>query len=196
MRQVTPEALSGPEGAFDSEAVAFRAQFGEASPLDELVRTGAQRMLQLAIETEVNDFLVEHAERRDAAGKRLVVGNGSLPKRKILTGAGPLEVEQPRVRDNSSEKASRVHFSSKILPSYLRRSRSIEELIPWLYLKGVSTGDFSEALQAIAGPDATGLGPNVIVRLKEQWSQEYDGWSRRDLSAKEYTSTCGSTAST
>ena len=161
-------------------------QFGETSPLDELVRTGAQRMLQAAIETEVNDFLGEHALRRDVAGKRQVVRNGYLPARKILTGAGPLEVEQPRVRDNSSEKDNRVQFSSKILPPYLRRSRSIAELIPWLYLKGISTGDFSEALQALAGPDAAGLGPNVIVRLKEQWSQEYDVWSRRDLSEKEY----------
>jgi putative transposase len=186
MRQVTTEALRGPAAELDPEVVAFRAEFGETSPLDELVRTGAQRMLQSAIETEVNDFLLEHDQRQDVAGKREVVRNGYLPARKILTGAGPLEVEQPRVRDNSSEKESRVQFSSKILPPYLRRSRSIAELIPWLYLKGISTGDFSEALQALAGPNATGLGPNVIVRLKEQWSQEYEVWSRRDLSAKEY----------
>jgi len=186
MRQVTTEALAGPAAELDPEVVAFRAEFGQTSPLDELVRTGAQRMLQSAIETEVNDFLAEHAQRRDAAGKRQVVRNGYLPARKILTGAGPLEVEQPRVRDNSLEKADRVQFSSKILPPYLRRSRSIAELIPWLYLKGISTGDFSEALQALAGPQAAGLGPNVIVRLKEQWSQEYEVWSRRDLSEKEY----------
>ena len=169
MRQVTAEALASPAATLDPEVVAFRAEFGETSPLDELVRTGAQRMLQAAIETEVNDFLGEHAQRRDAVGKRQVVRNGYLPARKILTGAGPLEVEQPRVRDNSSEKENRVQFSSKILPPYLRRSRSIAELIPWLYLKGISTGDFSEALQSLAGPKATGLGPNVIVRLKEQY---------------------------
>jgi putative transposase len=162
MRQVTTEALASPAVELDPEVVAFRAEFAATSPLDELVRTGAQRMLQSAIETEVDDFLAEHAQRRDAAGKRQVVRNGYLPARKILTGAGPLEVEQPRVRDNSSEKEERVQFSSKILPPYLRRSRSIAELIPWLYLKGISTGDFAEALQALAGP-AAGLGPNVIV---------------------------------
>jgi len=186
MRQITTEAVAGPAAELDPEVVAFRAEFGQTSPLDELVRTGAQRMLQSAIETEVNDFLAEHTQRRDAAGKRQVVRNGYLPARKILTGAGPLEVEQPRVRDNSLKKADRVQFSSKILPPYLRRSRSIAELIPWLYLKGISTGDFSEALQALAGPQAAGLGPNVIVRLKEQWSQQYEAWSRRDLSEKEY----------
>jgi len=196
MRQVTTEALRSPAAELDPEVVAFRAEFGETSPLDELVRTGAQRMLQVAIETEVKDFLVEHADRRDVAGHRQVVRNGYLPARKILTGAGPLEVEQPRVRDNSSETENRIQFSSKrkdrvrfmssILPPYLRRSTAIDELIPWLYLKGISTGDFTQALQALAGPDAAGLGPNVIVRLKEQWSQEYDVWSRRDLSEKEY----------
>lgn len=143
-------------------------------------------MLQSAIEAEVNEFLAEHAARRDASGKREVVRNGYLPRRTILTGAGPLEVEQPRVRDHAADSDRRVQFSSQILPPYLRRSRTIEELIPWLYLKGISTGNFTEALQALAGPEATGLGPNVIVRLKEQWSAEYDQWSRRDLSEKHY----------
>ena len=186
MRQVTTDSLKVPASQVDAEVLAFRAQFGETSPLDELVRTGAQRMLQSAIEAEVNEFLAEHSSRRDASGKREVVRNGYLPRRSILTGAGPLEVEQPRVRDHAADPDSKVQFSSKILPPYLRRSRTIEELIPWLYLKGISTGNFTEALQALAGPEATGLGPNVIVRLKEQWSAEYDQWSRRDLSEKHY----------
>src|SRR5262245_5339418 len=122
MRQVTTEELWGPATAVDGEVLEFRAAFGQTSPLDELVRQGARTMLQSAIEAEVDEFLVVHAERRDARGNRLVVRNGYQPAREILTGAGRLAVEQPRVRDNSREKDSRVRFSSKILPPYLRRS--------------------------------------------------------------------------
>jgi len=95
-------------------------------------------------------------------------------------------VQQPRVRDNSPNKDERVQFSSAILPPYLRRSKAIEEFIPWLYLKGISTGDFSEALQTLLGEQARGLSPNVIVRLKEQWTAEYEEWNRRDLTGKQY----------
>jgi transposase-like protein len=186
MRQVTPEELGSPAATLDPEVVEFRAQFGERSPLDELVRHGAQQMLQTAIETEVDEFLVQHAERRDARGKRLVIRNGYLPSRELVTGAGRLEVEQPRVRDNSFKRKDRVRFTSSILPPYLRRSKAIDELIPWLYLKGISTGDFTEALQALVGEDAPALSPNVIVRLTSQWSGEYDVWSRRDLSDRQY----------
>ena len=170
----------------DSEVLAFRSNFEQRSSLDELVRAGAQRMLQTAIESEVQGFLDQHDERRDAKGNRLVVRNGHLPSREILTGAGKLEVQQPRVRDNSTDKEERVRFSATILPPYLRRSKSIDELLPWLYLKGISTGDFSEALQSLLGEDAKGLSPNVIVRLKDQWSQEYEQWSRRDLHGKQF----------
>jgi transposase-like protein len=170
----------------DAEVVAFRAQFGDRSPLDDLVRQGAQRMLQAALEREVDAFLARYEDRRDEKGNRLVVRNGRMPSRDILTGAGPLEVQQPRVRDKSPEKAERVEFSSSILPPYLRRSKSVDELIPWLYLKGISTGDFQEALQALLGENAKGLSANVVVRLKEQWSQEYEQWRRRDLSDKHY----------
>jgi transposase-like protein len=154
--------------------------------LDELVREGARRMLEAALEAEVAAFLELHAERRDEQGRRLVVRNGYLPERDILTGAGPIPVQQPRVRDKSPMKEERVSFSSQILPRYLRKSRSLEELLPWLYLKGISSGDFVEALQALVGPEASGLSPNVIVKLKEQWNQEYDAWMKRDLSAKKY----------
>jgi len=186
MRQVTTEELSGPATRLDPEVLEFRAQFGQTSPLDELVRQGAQQMLQSAIEMEVDDFLAQYAERRDAKGHRLVVRNGYKPLREILTGAGRLAVEQPRVRDNSSRRGDRVRFSSSMLPPYLRRSKAIDELIPWLYLKGVSTGHFTEALQALVGEDAPALSPNVIVRLVQQWSQEYEAWSCRDLSEKQY----------
>src|SRR5437773_4046146 len=114
MRQVTTEELASPASTLDPAVMEFRAQFGQTSPLDELVRHGAQQMLQSAIEMEVDDFLVQHAERRDVRGNRLVVRNGYKPAREILTGAGRLAVEQPRVRDNSSRKENRVQFSSKV----------------------------------------------------------------------------------
>ena len=156
------------------------------SPLDSIVRDGARRMLQAALESEVDAFLEEHAVLLDECGRRRVVRNGYLPTREIATGAGILEVSQPRVRDKASIVDERIVFSSKILPPYLRKSRSMEELIPWLYLKGVSTGDFGEALESLIGPSAKGFSPNVIVRLKERWSGEYDEWSRRDLTGKQY----------
>ena len=184
----TYEALhkSANTGDVDPEVLAFRSQFEAKSPLDELVREGAQRMLQAAINAEVEEFIAQHAQRRDAEGRRLVVRNGHLPQRTLLTGAGPLELSQARVRDNSPDPESRIHFSPSVLPAYLRKSRAIEELIPWLYLKGISTGDFGEALQALVGEKAKGLSPNVIVRLKEQWSREYAEWMQRDLSGKQY----------
>lgn len=170
----------------DAEVLAFRGQFEGKSPLDELVREGARRMLQAAMDAEVEAFLDRYRDRRDDQGRRLVVKNGTLPSREILTGAGPIEVRQRRVRDNSADPADRVSFSSSLLPAYLRRTDTIEELIPWLYLKGISTNDFGEALQALVGERAKGLSPNVIVKLKEQWADEYDGWNRRDLTGKEY----------
>ena len=114
-----------------------------------------------------------------------MVRNGHLPKRTITTGVGPVEVQQPRVLDrrNAEEAAP---FSSKILPPYLRKTKSLEELIPWLYLKGVSTGDFSEALQALVGPRAEGLSASTIVRLKQVWEQEYEAWSKRSLEGRGY----------
>jgi len=170
----------------DAEVMQFRSQFEGRSSLDEIVRHGAQQMLQAAIDSEVTNFIGTHSGRRDDEGRRHVVRNGHLPRRELLTGAGPLEVRQPRVRDNSLERENRVEFSPSVLPAYLRRSQTIDELLPWLYLKGISTGDFREALQSLLGENAKGLSPNVIVGLKEKWSKEYEQWSRRDLSDKEY----------
>lgn len=172
--------------AYERSVIGFREVEESRSPLDALVREGARKMLQAALESEVQEFLEQHSFRVDEQGRRQVVRNGYLPLREIVTGAGPLEVSQPRVRDKSADVTERVRFSSSILPPYLRKSKSIEELIPWLYLKGISTGDFSEALQSLVGPDAGGFSANVVVRLKEQWSQEYDTWSRRDLTGKQY----------
>lgn len=170
----------------DPEVVAFRRQFDGRSALDEIVREGARKMLQAAIDAEVDTFIEEHQHRRDEQGRRLVIKNGNLPAREILTGAGPIEVQQGRVRDNSPDPHQRVRFTPGVLPAYLRKTDAIEELIPWLYLKGVSTNDFSEALQAIVGERARGLSANVVVRLKEQWATEYEEWSRRSLGGKQY----------
>lgn len=187
MNQTKADQRSTPaDSELDPEVIAFRRQFDDRSPLDQLVREGAQRMLQAAVDQEIEVFLKQYGDRRDAQGRRLVVKNGSLPAREILTGAGPIEVRQGRVRDNSPDPADRVRFTPGVLPLYLRRTDAIEELIPWLYLKGISTGDFGEALQALVGERAKGLSANVVVRLKEQWSQEYDEWSRRNLSGKQY----------
>ena len=158
----------------------------QKSPLDEIIREGARRMLQAAIDSEVDAFVEKHSGRRDENGRRLVVKNGSLPEREILTGAGAIPVRQGRVRDNSKNADDRVVFSPSVLPAYLRKTEAIEELIPWLYLKGISTGDFSEALQSLVGERASGLSANVVVRLKEQWCDEYEQWSKRDLSDKHY----------
>jgi putative transposase len=174
------------ESEVDSEVLAFRRQFDDKSPLDELVREGARRMIQAAIDSEVEAFIERHSGRVDELGRRMVVKNGSLPAREILTGAGPVEIKQGRVRDKNSDTHDRVQFIPSVLPAYLRRTDKIEDLIPWLYLKGVSTGDFGEALQSLLGENAKGLSANVVVRLKEQWGAEYDEWDRRDLSGKRY----------
>ena len=186
MNETTAFSSVRPEEQVAVEVATFREQFEGANLLDQVVRRGAQQILQQAIETEVEEFLQQHQGRRDGNGNRVVVRNGHQAARKIVTGAGALEVRQPRVRDKSPAKSERVQFSSAILPPYLRRSKTIEEFIPWLYLKGISTGDFSEALQTLLGEQVKGLSPNVIVRLKEQWTAEYEEWSRRDLTGQQY----------
>lgn len=142
-------------------------------------------MLAQAIEAEVGLWIDGHAHLTDAVGHRQVVRNGHLPKRKITTGVGVIDVQQPRVLDRRGDDVAES-FSSKILPPYLRKTKSLEELIPWLYLKGVSTGDFSEALAALVGPQAEGLSASTVTRLKQVWEQEYEDWSRRSLEGKEY----------
>jgi putative transposase len=157
------------------------------SQLDEIVRNGAQRMLVSALEDEVERFIERHEGARDELGRRQVVRNGHLPERTVLTGAGPLEIQQPRVRDRRGVGSKdAVKFRSSLLPPYLRRSNNIDELIPWLYLRGVSTGDFQEALQSLVGPAAKNLSATTINRLMKVWEEEYEVWNRRDLSSKEY----------
>jgi transposase-like protein len=142
-------------------------------------------MLTQAIEAEVAEWIEQHQHVTDQRGRRQVVRNGYLPERKLVTGVGEVTVEQPRVHDRRPV-AEREHFHSKLLPPYLRKTKSIEELIPYLYLKGISTGGFQEALAALLGPDCPGLSATTIVRLKAVWEQEYHGWSTRSLEGHEY----------
>jgi transposase-like protein len=160
---------------------------GSRDILTDILRRGAEQMLARAIENEVAEYIARYERLHDGRGRRLVVRNGRLPARTIQTGIGDVQVHQPRVNDKRiDENGQRIHFSSKILPAYLRRTRSVEELIPWLYLKGVSTGDFTEALQALLGPQAQGLSATNIVRLKAVWQQEWATWSKRSLKDKHY----------
>ena len=167
------------------KATPFNGSEPVATPKDvltEVLRSGAQRMLAAALEAEVESYVAEHASARDETGARLVVRNGRCPERTIQTGLGDVEVKRPRVNDRRVDgDGRRFRFTSKILPPYLRRTKSVEELIPWLYLKGVSTGDFSEALAALLGKDAPGLSSSTVVRLKQIWELDFKEWNRRDL---------------
>jgi putative transposase len=166
--------------------------------LTGILRHGAQRMLGQAIEAEVQSFLESHRDIVDESGHRQVVGNGRMPARTIITGIGPMEISQRRVHDRrivgENDQGEPVdaqgqvveRFSSKILPPYLRKTKSIEELIPWLYLKGVSTGDFTEALQALLGEDAPGLSAATITRLIGTWQKDFAVWNTRSLEGKQY----------
>ena len=153
--------------------------------LTEVLRTGARQLLATAIEAEVDEYVAVRAKTVDAAGRRGVVRNGHLPKRALQTPLGDVTVQQPRVRDRRPDD-ERETFRSAILPPYLRKTPSLEALYPWLYLKGLSTGDFGEALQALLGVDAQGLSATTITRLKTVWEQEYHGWSKRALAGRRY----------
>lgn len=159
---------------------------GPGTILEEIARAGARRMLAVALEAEVDEFLAQHADRRDQHGHRLAVRNGHLPKRSLVTGIGPIPIRQPRVDDRPLTKQGESRFSSAILPRYARRAPSVDSLIPTLYLKGVSSGDFSQALAAILGEQAAGLSATNVVRLKKVWEAEYQEWTQRDLSGKRY----------
>jgi transposase-like protein len=156
--------------------------------LTEVLRCGARALLAQAVEAEVASFLAKHADLRTEHGRVRVVRHGHLPEREVMTGIGPVAVRQPRVRDRAAaaDNPGRIRFSPSILPPYMRRSKSIETLLPILYLKGISTGDFSEALTALLGKDAAGLSASAIGRLKDGWLDEHAAWQKRDLSARRY----------
>ena len=157
-----------------------------ADPLTEVLRKGARALLAQAVEAEVATLLSRYADETTDDGRKRLVRHGHLPEREIMTGIGPVGVRCPRVRDRVGEGSQRIRFSSAILPPYARRSKSLEVLIPILYLKGISTGDFEEALVALLGKDAGGLSASTVGRHKEAWSEEHRRWSKRDLSAKRY----------
>jgi len=154
--------------------------------LEALMREGARKMLQAALEAEIEEHIARYKGLVDEEGKRLVVRNGSMPERTILTGAGPIPIKRPRVDDRALEAEGKERFASRILPRFMRRTPSIDTLVPVLYLKGISTDDFPTALEAILGRQAKGLSATTVVRLKEIWTREYEEWSKRDLSEKRY----------
>jgi putative transposase len=158
-------------------------QLTAADPLTEVLRQGAQRLLAQAIEAEIAVLLAQSADHHDLQGRHAVVRNGSLPEREVQTGIGAVRVKVPRVRDRSG---SGMRLHSALLPPDIRRSKRLEALLPWLYLKGVSRGDFSEALQALWGPEAPGLSPATISRLKQGWHDELTQWQGRSLTGKRY----------
>jgi len=156
--------------------------------LTEVLRNGARALLAQAVEAEVSGFLDKNAGLKTEDGRARVVRHGHLPEREVMTGIGPVPVKQPRVRDRGApaDDPGRIRFSPAILQPYMRRSKSIETLLPILYLKGISTGDFSEALAALLGKDASGLSASAIGRLKDGWLDEHVAWQKRDLSARRY----------
>lgn len=158
---------------------------GEISsdPLTELLRNGARKLIVEAVEAELQELLAQYSEFRNEQGHQLVVRNGYLPEREIQTGIGLVNVKVPKIRDKSS---SGIKFNSALLPPYLRKTKSVEEVLPWLYLKGISTGDFQEALQALLGVNAKGLSVSTISRCKGIWEQEHTEWNRRNLRKNRY----------
>jgi putative transposase len=156
--------------------------------LTDILRNGAHALLAQAVEAEVGAFLCKHADLTTAEGHRRVVRHGHLPEREVMTGIGPVGVRQPRIRDREApaDDPRRVRFTPSILPPYARRSKSIEMLLPILYLKGISTGDLSDALAALLGRDAAGLSATTIGRLKDVWQDDHALWRKRDLSTKRY----------
>jgi putative transposase len=155
-------------------------------PITQILRQGARELLAQALEAEIDIFLEQYKALKDECGHNRIVRNGYHREREIQTGIGPVSVKPPRVRDRMSFGEDKIHFRSLILPPYLRKTKSIEGLIPWLYLKGISTGDFSEALSALVGPDASGFSANTVSRLKSIWQEDLEKWQKRDLSEKRY----------
>ncbi len=165
-------SLEKPEGNFNDQ-------------LTEILRQGCTRILKEALEAEIRTFIEHYKHLKDDQGKQRIIRNGYLPEREVQTGIGQVAVCVPRSRDQDAN-GKPIRFHSVLLPPYLRRTRSIEELLPWLYLKGISTGDFSDALAALLGRDAPGLSPQTISRLKGKWKGELDQWSKRELKGKRY----------
>ena len=171
----------------ENRVVPLRQEGEIDDPLTELLRAGAKRLIAQAVEAEFDAFLGAHEELTLADGRRRVVRHGHDPARVIQTGIGPVEVEKPKARDRGApEDGGRIRYSSAIIPPWARRTKSLDSLLPALYLRGVSAGDFQEVLAALLGKDAPNLSPSAILRLKGEWEGEYERWRKRDLSARRY----------
>lgn len=156
---------------------------GVEDPLTELVRSGARKLIEQALEAELAELLSQHAGRRDERGRAAVVRNGYLPERQVLTGVGPVSVKVPKLRSRSGEP---VVFRSSLVPPYVRRARRLDVALPWLYLKGISTGQMAEALQELVGPEVKGLSASVVGKLKREWGREYEAWRARRLDTRRW----------
>jgi putative transposase len=170
----------------DDTVVTLRQPGEFTDMLTEVLRSGARQLLAQAIEAEVADVLAAHAHLTTDDGRQRVVRHGHLPERTIQTGIGAVEVQQPRIRDRSAAGGERIRFTSAILPPYARRTKSLDALLPALYLRGISTGDLQEALAALLGKNAPNMSPSVLARLKAEWQAEFERWKKRDLSARRY----------
>ncbi len=158
--------------------IALEDRAERLDPLTELLRVGARQLIEQAVEMELQELLAAHADRRLADGRAGVVRNGYLPEREIQTGLGPVTVRIPKVRVKTGEP---VTFRSALVPPYVRKTRSLEAALPWLYLKGVSSGEMEAALEVLVGPEAKGLSASTVSRLKQSWAQEYQEWQESRL---------------
>jgi len=167
----------------EDTVVSLKKPVADADLLSSLLRDGAQKLLRNAVEAELATYLAGYESERDAAGRRCIVRNGYLPARTVLTGLGEVPIQVPKTRDRRGQGR---HFTSALLPPYIKRTMSVASVLPWLYLKGVSTGDMSAALRALLGEQARGLSAATVSRLKQGWEAEYRAWSTRDLSQQRY----------
>ena len=171
----------------ENRVVCLRQKDEIDDPLTEILRTGARRLITRAVEVEFDTFLASNSDLALADGRQRVVRHGHDPVRTIQTGIGPVKVQKPKARDRGAPQAGeRIRFTSSILPKWARRTKSLDALLPALYLRGISAGDFQEVLTALLGKDAPNLSPAVIARLKGEWEDEYQRWQKRDLSARRY----------
>ena len=172
----------------DTMIIPFRQPGSVIDPLTEIARDGVRRMLMAALKAEADGFVARFSEDLLADGRQRIVRHGAGPERVIQTGIGPIDVRRQKVRDRATDVPTeeKIRFTSNILPKWARRSKSLDALLPVLYLRGISTGDFQEALSALLGQDAPNLSPGVIARLTAGWQEEYDRWQGRDLSARRY----------
>lgn len=169
----------------DSKTIEFKNLVGTTDILNNLIKTSAREMIAFAVEAELIEFMAQYAGLKNADGKQRLVRNGHLPERPLTTSIGPIDVKIPRVRDRGAQEEL-IKFDSKIVPKHLRRSASMQELLPILYLKGISTNDFADVLSPILGENAKNISAGVVSKLKSEWMPEYNNWSKRNLSGKNY----------